>query len=641
MRRLANGSTFGRYTILGQLGQGGMGIVYRALDPSLGKEVALKLLLVPGEGQHRYGERFRREAEAARSVVHPNIVPCLEAGTEGGVPYLALELVPGGSLKDRLERERRLPWREVASIGAQLARALEAIHARGLVHRDVKPANVLVDRRGTPRLADFGLVRPDSGERLTKTGELVGTLEYMAPEQTATANVGPGADLYALGATLYHLLTGAPPFAGTGLVLLARHLHDRPRSATLLEPTVPAALDAIVLRLLAKDPAARGTASELAEELERIERSGPRARAQRWPVLVGGVVAVAVGTVALAVAATWETPPVAPPVVKAQPAAPHLPDAPAWYLALPSEERPRLPLQRGVRFGANPGEYVSEKDGSVLVHVPGGPYLFQGRREVSLSPYFLGKYEVTVAQYRAFTRKTHRPPAANANTTRPHQLAGYWSDGFTPAPVTWERPGETAAPDDHPVTEVTWDDADLYCSWAGLVLPSEVQWERAAAGLDGRPFPWGSEVPSRTSPKLANILDRRWLDRFPEREQEILTPDARGTKVVFADFDHGMPAGMCPVGSFPAGISPVGALDMAGNAREWVADWNNLAYWSNAPPKDPVSTKPATDEPPMRVIRGGSWNDPVRSIYTMARGSGFPDLANDVTGFRVALVEKR
>ncbi len=646
MKRLAEGSTFGRYTILGTLGQGGMGIVYRALDPSLGKEVALKLLLVPAEGKHRFGERFRREAEAARAVSHPNIVSCLDAGSEGETPYLVLELVPGGSLKERLERERRLPWREVASIGAKLARALEAIHAAGFVHRDVKPANVLLDKRGTPLLADFGLVRAEAGERLTRTGELVGTIDYMSPEQTGTGNVGPGADLYALGATLYHLLTGAPPFTGLGVVLLAKHLHEKPRSAALVEPSVPAALDAIVLRLLAKDPAARGTAAEVAEELERLERSSPHARARRWPILAFAV-AFALAIVGLAVAATWETPAVAPPRAEAPPPGRHLPDAPAWYLALPEDERPRLPLPKGLRFGATAGEYVNERDGSVLVHVAGGPFLMQRRVRVTLSPYFIGKYEVTVAQYRAFTGKTHHAPTTQPRLYRLFKdEEGIWNDGFSPVDATWERPtGEAPAPDQHPVTQVTWDDADVYCSWAGLALPTEAQWERAAAGVDPRSFPWGDEIPSRTSAPLANVMDRRWLERFPDLEAEIRRPDASGLPAIFEDFDHGMPAGPCPVGSFPAGASPVGALDMAGNVREWVADWRDNDFWSDpasaTQESDPLRAKPPPGRKPMRVVRGGSWNHPVRTAFTTYRASQFPELANDVTGFRVALVEKR
>jgi serine/threonine-protein kinase len=648
VRRLADGSTFGRYKILGTLGQGGMGIVYRAHDPSLGKEVALKLLLVPGDERGRYEERFRREADAARSIVHENVVRCLEAGTEKGVPYLVLELVPGGSLQARLDQERRLPWREVAGIGALIARALETIHARGFVHRDVKPANVLVDGRGTPKLADFGLVRPDAGERLTRTGELLGTLEYMAPELSGNERAGPAADLYALGATLYHLLTGAPPFHGHGVSLLAKHLHEKPRSPALLEPTVPAALDAIVLRLLAKDPAARGTASEVAEELGRIERSSGGPRSRRPLVLLSLLAALAVAGTGAAIAFSGhghDAPapsPVPPPPTPPAPTPSASPDAPAWFLALSPGERPRLPLQKGLRFGKGAGEYVNEKDGSVLVYVPGGTYAMQRQVEVQLSPYFLGKYEVTVAQYRAFVQKTHRPPAANANIARAQGLEGFWNVAFTPGKVTWEHPsGDARALDAHPVTQVTWDDADIYCGWAGLALPTEAQWERAASGLEGRPFPWGREVPSRTSAPLANVMDKRWLARFPEREAEVRDRDANGQLPLYEDFDHGFPAGPCPVGSFPAGASPCGALDMAGNVREWVADWHTEAFWTGVPGKDPVCSKPPSDEQRMRVVRGGSWNESVDHIFTTVRGAGYPDFANDVTGFRVALVEKR
>jgi len=202
------------YTILGELGRGGMGVVYRAHQASLNRMVALKVLLAGAHAGERDLARFRAEAEAAAAVQHPNVVSVYAVGRHAGLPFLAQELVPGGSLAARLE-EGPLDPVETARLVEAIARGVQAAHDRGVVHRDLKPANVLFTADCEPKVADFGLAKVgDTG--LTASGAVMGTPAYMAPEQARgdMRHVGPATDVWALGAVLYECLTGRPPFHG-------------------------------------------------------------------------------------------------------------------------------------------------------------------------------------------------------------------------------------------------------------------------------------------------------------------------------------------------------------------------------------------------------------------------------------------
>ena len=258
-----------RYELKSELARGAMGVVFRAWDTELRREVALKLL--PAEAWRTEDlVRFRHEAEAMARVRHPNLVAVHTVGTSNGRPYIVMDLVHGESLASRLERGDRLLPAEAAQLVLRLARGLAVAHDQGLIHRDVKPANVVVDARGHPVLIDFGLARDVSrGTRLTQDGDLLGTPAYMAPEQAAGRNerVGPPTDVYALGAVLHHLLSGRPPFMGRGVMdTVELILHAPPPPLT--ERADPA-LEAIARRCLEKDPARRYPhAKALAEALE-------------------------------------------------------------------------------------------------------------------------------------------------------------------------------------------------------------------------------------------------------------------------------------------------------------------------------------------------------------------------------------
>jgi WD40 repeat protein len=285
------------YRILAEIGRGGMGVVYRAFQHRLNRLVAIKMILAGQLANPEDRVRFQLEGELLGRLHHPNFVQVYEVGTlevAGGAvqPYLVLEHVDGGSLKNKLT-ERPLDYREAARLVLVLARAMEAAHAQGIVHRDLKPANVLIDRDGTLKITDFGLAKELSGgASLTPAGATLGTPGYMAPEQARGGMVGPGVDVYALGAILYELLTGRPPFVGdTPVVVVLQVLQQPPSPLRQLRPGIPRDLEVICLKCLEKEVGRRyPRAADLARDLEcwlenrpiRARPAGKLERVSKW-----------------------------------------------------------------------------------------------------------------------------------------------------------------------------------------------------------------------------------------------------------------------------------------------------------------------------------------------------------------------
>ncbi len=311
------GQEVGHYRILEQIGAGGMGVVYRAEDTRLHRQVALKFISPHRPLDEAAIERFRREASAASALNHPNICTIYAIDEHEGAPFLAMEILEGSSLQEMLAAGP-LPFPRVAEVAAEVADALEAAHAQGIVHRDLKPANIFVTRRGHAKILDFGLAKLATAEaatvtagvtrtavpaRLTNAGSAVGTIGYMSPEQARGEELDARTDLFSFGAMLYEMLTGRQPFAGsTSAVVFDAILNKEPASPVRLNPDVPPALEAIVNKLLEKDRSLRyQTASDLSADLRRLKRQSdsskavtavltPPRRTWRVPAIVGSAV---------------------------------------------------------------------------------------------------------------------------------------------------------------------------------------------------------------------------------------------------------------------------------------------------------------------------------------------------------------
>src|SRR5213083_571001 len=260
----------GRYRLDAQIGSGGMSTVYRAFDSVLERRVAVKLMHREIAADTDQLERFRREARAVAQLSHPHIVGVIDAGEEDGRPYIVFEYVEGETLKDRIRRLGRLPVDEAIAYAIEIARALGAAHARGIVHRDVKPQNVLVDEEGSAKVTDFGIARTLEEDGLTAEGRVLGTTDYVSPEQALGREVTGQSDLYSLGIVLFEMLTGEVPFRGENQVAVAmKHVREAVPDVQARRPQVSAQTAAIVERLTAKDLARRyHTADEVELDLE-------------------------------------------------------------------------------------------------------------------------------------------------------------------------------------------------------------------------------------------------------------------------------------------------------------------------------------------------------------------------------------
>src|SRR5882724_2414006 len=307
----------GDYELLEEIGRGGQGVVFRARQKSLNRTVAVKVISLGQWASKAHLKRFRLEAEAAARLEHPGIVPIHEVGERDGSCYFSMKFIEGGQL-DEVARREPMPIRHTVELIAKVARTVHYAHEHGILHRDLKPGNILLDAKGEPHLTDFGLARlVESESSVTHTLEVLGTPSYMAPEQAVGNNaaISGVTDVYGLGAVLYQLLTGQPPFAGGTTYETIRLLLDtEPRPPRLLNPKIDRDLSTICLKCLDKDPQRRyPSALALAEDLEhwlkhepiQARRTGIFTRARKWVRRNPASALLAASLIALAAAAGW------------------------------------------------------------------------------------------------------------------------------------------------------------------------------------------------------------------------------------------------------------------------------------------------------------------------------------------------
>src|SRR5688500_12664287 len=288
-----------RYEIGGVLGRGGMAEVHRGRDLRLGREVAVKVLRQDLARDPSFQVRFRREAQAAASLNHPAIVAVYDTGEDrtatGATPYIVMEYVEGDTLRDVLRREGPLPPERAMALAADICGALDFSHRNGIVHRDVKPGNVMITPQGTVKVMDFGIARAvsDSAATMTSTAAVIGTAQYLSPEQARGEGVDARSDVYSMGCMLYELVTGAPPFTGDSPVSVAyQHVREDPRLPSSINPRIPAELDAILLKAMSKNPANRyQSAADMRSDLlralagQRVEATPVMGDAEKTTIL--------------------------------------------------------------------------------------------------------------------------------------------------------------------------------------------------------------------------------------------------------------------------------------------------------------------------------------------------------------------
>ncbi|HET6314952.1 MAG TPA: protein kinase, partial [Chloroflexota bacterium] len=288
----------GRYRLVREIARGGMAAVWEGHDELLDRRVAIKLLLDKYADDPEFLERFRREARAAASLSHPNVVSVYDVGedTETRTPFIVMELVEGQNLKDYIRSKAPMPDREIRRLGAALASTLDVAHRRGIIHRDIKPQNVLLGDDGRPRLTDFGIAQALSASQLTRTGAVMGSAHYLAPELVRGKPASPRSDIYALGAVMYEMATGRVPFSGdTELAIALAHVEEPPTPPRTFNAHLDPGLERTILRALAKSPEDRfASAAQLAAVLRQDAAAPPPrtddARTQRMPTVAGAAV---------------------------------------------------------------------------------------------------------------------------------------------------------------------------------------------------------------------------------------------------------------------------------------------------------------------------------------------------------------
>ncbi len=624
----------GAYEVVGRIGEGGAGLVYRARGAD-GRDVALKVLRQAGAAAST--GRFERERRllAELDAEGGGFVPLLDAGETPQGPFLVMPFLAGGTLRERLA-EGPMDPEEVHDLARFLGATLGRAHARGIVHRDLKPENILFTADDRPLVADLGLAKHFTKEAagaaqsisLSRGGELRGTAGYMAPEQMKDAkNVGPAADIFAVGAILYECLTGQPAFAADNLLALFARVesgHHVPVKSARRD--APLALARAIESALATEPSERprdGTAFLAALD----ERPSRRAR-KTAPIVVGALIAAAVAVSLVAVVVTLRPPrPPSPDKPHEKPGddkgpgpVPPRSSEPGWVLALPERERPKLPP--GVKATDVRGEWLNEKDGTVLVRVRGGDCtlgLPGSQRHESIAPFLISKYEITNAQFERFVAETHYVTSAEElgagfvtkiiDSSKENELmSGY----DTRQGVSWRDPelkGKPAAKE--PVIQVSWKDAAAYCKWAGLVLPTPEQWEKAASwdpdAHRARRYPWGDDKPSPESPRFANLSDRSYYEKYEGPMSDPYYEDGVSDRA--------------PVGSFPLDRAPCGAVDMGGNVSEWCRTGGKVDL-----------------DVDVRVYRGGNWCSTKLWAQCAFASEGIPATSSTTwTGFRPIL----
>ncbi len=600
----------GRYRILENIGEGGMAVVYKASDLNLDRFVAIKFILLHRSGSDTSLVRFKQEALALAKLSHPYILSIFDIGDFEGRPYLVMEYIPGGTLKDML-KGKPIPWVRAAQITASLARALETAHSKGIIHRDVKPANILMANGRDPKLSDFGIAKlildDETTNDLTGTGRGIGTYKYMSPEQ-GKGHVDARSDIYSLGIVFYQMVTGRIPFdADTPLHAMILKSTEKLPNPRQYAPSLPAHIEKILVKALAREPEDRfQTMRQFADTLEGrtaitdpIDEDKTKTVNVLSPIFGNGKNRFSGALIAVVLLLCCGG-----SFIGAYQF------IPAIFTPAPTSTRTPSPTPRATntpRFTPTPTPFPEEftnDTGATMRLIPEGEFTMGGNdgyaderpiHLVYLNAYYIDKYEVTNSMYEACVDDgACNPPQETSSMTNPRY---YGNSQFA----------------DYPVIYVNWYQAETYCEWRGARLPTEAEWEKAARGTDGYKYPWGNSFQCRNG----NFDDLMRLDGYVIPGG----PNCDGYKDI------------APVGLFDSGSSPFEIYDMAGNVWEWVADWYDRDYYSDPSYKNPQGASSGNG----RVARGGAWDVAnTKNLLATRRVSFDPSTAGNYLGFRCA-----
>ena len=567
----------GKYEILEELGKGGFGIVYQARDLHLGRLIALKVLHPQLTVEANFVDRFRREACALAQVNHPNVVTIYEIGEEAGRIYIAMEYLPGGSLADRTNLGL-LSLEDALRIMKSVGEGLQAGHDEGVIHRDVKPGNILFNKQGEAVIADFGIAKAmevSSSTFASSSGSAVGTPNYRPPELwLGSPPPSPATDIYSLACVFYEMLSGRKLFDGkTPPVVMQKHFN-RQDLKIKWPKNIDRQYQRILKKALKKEPNDRyGNVAEFISALQEVKpvQEPEAVKRKHMPIWLQWTGAVALG-IGLLLA--------------------------GWF------GKPRLNAHSPVTTRVNPNDLA------VMVYVPEGNFSMgsnsknainreKPEHSVFLESYYIYQHEVTNAQFARFTESTGYQTDAEKQGSSDVIVGNAWKEmrgAYWAAP---EGSGSNiVGRGSHPVVHVSWNDAQAYCQWAGARLPSEAEWEKAARGTDRRKYPWGNASPSCEKANFSGCV-----------------------------------GGTTPVGSYPLGASPYGALDMAGNVFEWVSDWYREDYYQFSDIQNPIGPGEGSE----RVYRGGAWSSVTDNLRVINRPKAYPDYSMSRYGFRCAM----
>ncbi|MBN1430487.1 MAG: SUMF1/EgtB/PvdO family nonheme iron enzyme [Anaerolineae bacterium] len=623
------GHILGSYKIIDEIGHGGMANVYRAVQPSIGREVAVKVLPTNFLQDRMFLERFSREVQVIAKLQHPHILPVYDFGEQDGLPYIVMAYMTGGTLSEHIKANgKNMPLDEVARLISQIAQGLDFAHKKGIIHRDFKPSNVLIDEAGNTYLADFGIAKATEGTvQLTGSG-IVGTPTYMAPEMADQGGVSPLVDVYALGVTLYQILTGELPYsADTPMGTLLAHITKPIPDARILRPDLPDTVQHIIERALAKNPKERyQTAGALASDLQSaisglphkqgtLKVSAPEAvkstdvpasnaPAISYPVRedatemlsaaprrgiptlvwVGGAIAglgLLCGLVLIVVLALNGGFPgdlIGTIGLSSATRTPAPTDTPAATIT------PTQPPV--VENNSDWTPIVQEFDGVEMVLVPPGCFMMGSTDE---------DIEATTERCNQDLDECDRDWFRNESPQ--HEICfeqPFWLDRTEVTNGQYYGSTEERPENAQPHGDINWLDATDFCEAREARLPTEAEWEYATRGPDSLLYPWGNEFVSE------NV----------------------------SYYESWSNSSLKAVGSFPDGVSWVGALDLLGNLSEWTSTYyHSYPYDANDGREEDGTSL---------IVRGGSHRDYSYSIHAANRESWLPDFTNTDVGFRCA-----